>query len=402
MNDYIGLVATPISLAAALLTASLLGPRLGLRLAAGRSAPIDGLRGYAAFFVFICHAAAWFYFVRNGRWSVTPVRAYGNLGTVSVVVFFMITAFLFTTKLLDSRHGKIDWLRMLVSRFMRLTPVYVFAVAVLLLVAGFLSSFERSVSWPLLLISTTQWLGFTLAGAPDVNGVRDTWLVIAGVTWSLRYEIFFYLLLPVLAIVARTPAPAAWVVVVCTALALIVFAARLTPMLVAPFLGGILAAWLVRFPKLRAWALTSTASVLALVAFVGVIALSRGAFKVTPLALVSFAFFIVAAGNSLFGILSNRSARLLGEVSYSVYLLHAILLFVLVNWGIGVQRLASMSSPLYWSLIVAVTPVLIALCMITFIRIEKPGIESAARISASLRSLLERRTAIPPNENRQV
>ena len=402
MNDYIGLVAAPVSLAAALITASLLGPRLGLRLAAGRSAPIDGLRGYAAFFVFICHAAAWYYFVRTGRWAVTPLRAYGNLGSVSVVVFFMITAFLFTTKLLDSRHGKIDWLRMLVSRFMRLTPLYIFAIALLLLVVGTLSGFEPSVGWPLLLTSVTQWLGFTLAGAPDVNGVRDTWLIIAGVTWSLRYEIFFYLLLPVLAVLTKTPAPAAWVVLVCTALALVVYAARLTPMLVAPFLGGVLAAWLVRFPKLRAWALTSTASVLALVAFVGVTALSRGAFKVAPLALVSFAFFVVAAGNSLFGILSNRSARLLGEVSYSVYLLHALFLFVLVNWGIGVQSLASMSSPLYWSLIVGVTPALIALCLVTFVRIEKPGIESSARITSSLRRLLGRRATIAPNENQRV
>ena len=319
-----------------------------------------------------------------------------------MVVFFMITAFLFTTKLLDSRNGTIDWLRMLVSRVMRLTPLYLFAMAVLLLLVGILSGFERSVAWPELLTSVPAWLGFTLAGAPDVNGVRDTWLIIAGVTWSLRYEIFFYLLLPALAVLTRAPAPAAWIALVCTVLALLVFAARLTPMLVAPFLGGMLAAWLVRVPRLREWALTSTASMLALVAFFGVIALSRGAFKLAPLALVSFAFFIVAAGNSLFGILSNRSARLLGEVSYSVYLLHAIFLFALVNWGIGLQRLASMSSPLYWSLIVGVTPALIALCMITFVWIEKPGIESTARISGSLRRLFERRAAITANKNRRV
>lgn len=402
MNDYIGLVAAAVSLAVAMATVSVLGPHLGMRLVSGRSAPIDGLRGYAAFFVFICHAAAWFYFVRTGRWSVTPLRAYGNLGTVSVVVFFMITAFLFTTKLLDSRNRTIDWLRMLVSRVMRLTPLYLFAMAALLLLVGVLSGFERSVAWPELLTSVPAWLGFTLAGAPDVNGVRDTWLIIAGVTWSLRYEIFFYLLLPALAVLTRAPAPAAWIALVCTVLALLVFAARLTPMLVAPFLGGMLAAWLVRVPRLREWALTSTASTLALVAFCGVIALSRGAFKLAPLALVSFAFFIVAAGNSLFGILSNRSARLLGEVSYSVYLLHAIFLFALVNWGVGLQRLASMSSTLYWLLIVCVTPALIALCMITFVWIEKPGIESTARISGSLRRLFERHAATTANKNRSV
>ena len=402
MNDYIGLVAAAVSLAVALATVSFLGPHLGMQLVSGRAAPIDGLRGYAAFFVFISHAAAWFYFVRTGRWAVTPLRAYGNLGSVSVVVFFMITAFLFTTKLLDSRNGTIDWLRMLVSRFMRLTPLYLFAMAALLMLVDILSGFERSVAWPALLTSVPAWLGFTLAGAPDVNGVHDTWLIIAGVTWSLRYEIFFYLLLPVLAVLTRAPAPRGWIVVVCMVLAMIIFAARLTPMLVAPFLGGMLAAWLVRVPRLREWARTSTASVLALGAFVGVIALSRGAFKVGPLAVLSFAFFVVAAGHSLFGILSNRSARLLGEVSYSVYLLHAMILFALVNWGIGVQKLASMSSPLYWSLIVGVTPPLIALCMITFVRIEKPGIENTARISGSLRRLFERRSTVTANGKRRL
>ncbi|HEY8707516.1 MAG TPA: acyltransferase family protein [Burkholderiaceae bacterium] len=121
MSDYIGLVGGALCALLALITVSVLGPRLGLRLAPGRSAPIDGLRGYAAFFVFICHSAAWFYYVRTGRWAIMPVRAYGNLGSVSVVVFFMITAFLFTSKLLNARQGHIDWLRMLLSRVMRLT-----------------------------------------------------------------------------------------------------------------------------------------------------------------------------------------------------------------------------------------------------------------------------------------
>ena len=142
MSDYIGLIGAFLCALLALITVSLVGPRLGLRLLPGRSAPIDGLRGYAAFFVFLCHATAWFYFVRTGRWAIMPLRAYGNFGSVSVIVFFMITAFLFTTKLLDSRRGKMHWLRMLVSRFMRLTPLYLFAMTALLGVLAAATGFE--------------------------------------------------------------------------------------------------------------------------------------------------------------------------------------------------------------------------------------------------------------------
>ena len=392
-SAYLGLAAAALCTLVALSTAALLGPRLGLRLAPGRSAPIDGLRGYAAFFVFVSHAAAWFYYVRTDRWANVPLRALGNLGSVSVVIFFMITAFLFTKKLLDSRQGRIDWLRMLVSRFMRLTPLYLFAMGALLLVLGAVSGFELRESLAKLLASLGEWLVFTTTGAPDLNGMRDTWLIIAGVTWSLPYEIFFYLLLPLLAIPIGAPVPRLVIVLASTGIALAVLLTRPEPVLATAFLGGALAAGLVRVPWLRALAGTSAASVGALAALGGVTALF-GPFRPVPLTILSLAFLVVAAGNSLFGILTNRAARLLGEVSYSMYLLHAILLFALVRWGIGVQALAVMPAAAYWSIILCLTPLLVILCMITFTLIERPGIESAPRITASVRGLLDRRKAM--------
>jgi len=78
-----------------------------------------------------------------------------------------------------------------------------------------------------------------------------------------------------------------------------------------------------------------------------------------------------------------------------MYLLHAIVLFTLVHWGIGVQALAVMPAAVYWSIILGLTPVLVSLCIVTFVLIERPAIDSVPRITASLRRLLSRGRPVP-------
>lgn len=76
----------------------------------GRFASIDGLRGYLAFFVFLHHSAIWYFCLRTGQWKVPPSNLYTHFGQSSVAMFFMITGFLFSLKLIDrpmeSRFGR--------------------------------------------------------------------------------------------------------------------------------------------------------------------------------------------------------------------------------------------------------------------------------------------------------
>lgn len=384
MNHYIGLIGATLCLLLALATISIVGPRLGLRLISGRYASIDGLRGYAAFFVFLSHAAAWFYYARSGQWAVTPIRAYGNLGSIGVVVFFMITAYLFITKLAGATGRSMDWLRLFTSRVTRLAPLYLFAMAMLLLVTAAATGFELRDGVATQIGPLAKWLAFTIGGAPDLNQLKDTWLIIAGVTWSLPYEIFFYLMLPLIALLIRRPASMA-LVVVTTSMAGLVLWAQPDIGLVAPFLGGAIAAWAARAPSLQRWAGSSAASALTVTALVLVFARFWGATRPLPLALVTLAFCCIACGNSIFGALTTRAARLLGEVSYSMYLLHAIALYAVVRWGIGLDRLAVMSPVTYWLLMAALTPPLVVLCTLTFVLIERPGIDSTEGVVACLR-----------------
>ena len=118
-----------------------------------------------------------------------------HLGQTSVALFFMITAFLFWGRVL-SRRGGLDLMAFLVSRLFRLYPAYLVMLGLLLAVTyGFVTPEQRANAglWPQL----ASWMLFTVFGAPNLNGLPDTGMVVAWVTWSLPYEWLFYLALPV-------------------------------------------------------------------------------------------------------------------------------------------------------------------------------------------------------------
>ena len=85
--------------------------------------------GVMALAVFVSHSSIWYFYLRTGTWDVPPSNVYTQLGQGSVTLFFMITGFLFWSKLLDGRQQPIDWSRLYLSRALRLGPLYLVAVA---------------------------------------------------------------------------------------------------------------------------------------------------------------------------------------------------------------------------------------------------------------------------------
>jgi peptidoglycan/LPS O-acetylase OafA/YrhL len=125
-------------------------------------------------------------------------------GQASVMFFFMITGFLFWSKAITSR-GRPIWRVLYINRYFRIAPLYFFATSLMLLIVLGASNFHLRVSfltfaqeiWPLSLA------GFYSADAP-INTYPSPSLILAGVTWTLRFEWLFYLLiLPVSALFAR-------------------------------------------------------------------------------------------------------------------------------------------------------------------------------------------------------
>ncbi len=389
--------ATPILailafLAAWLAAATLLrffGPaRQGLPPAdSGRYRSIDGLRGYLAFGVFVHHCVVTWFYLQTGQWVVPASNFYAQLGQTSVALFFMITAFLFWGRLVDQAAG-IRWRDLYISRIFRLFPLYFFALAVMLLIV-FASS-----QWVLLepgrrfLRELAQWFFFATPNNPDLNRFNDTNLLIAGVVWTLHYEWLFYLALPVFGLVfARSGKPLAAALAIGALLVLFGVYHWQNPFdlnILASFLGGILAVYWVRQPVLRTLGQGPPAGVLALLCIFGVMFLAPTAYAAGPILFLSIFFVIIASGNELFGALRLRASLWMGEISYSIYLLHGLLLWLLLQRLLPLAAVPGPREILFMILVPILGMLLVVLSTLTHLCIEKPGMIAGRRLAGVL------------------
>jgi peptidoglycan/LPS O-acetylase OafA/YrhL len=160
------------ALAVALAAVFLLQRRFGAPPPARRFATLDGLRGYAAFLVFIGHASTWVVYARTGVATYPASRLYRHFGESSVALFFMITGLLFWSKVIDGRSRPLDWRRLYVSRVLRLFPLFVVLVALLWIVGLAADGPHLRVS-PARCAADRCRLAFTIAGMPDINRTAE-------------------------------------------------------------------------------------------------------------------------------------------------------------------------------------------------------------------------------------
>ena len=371
-----------IAVALALATAFLLARRFGAPPVQGRFSSIDGLRGFLAFFVYLHHSCIWYFYLHTGRWVPPPSNLYTHFGESSVALFFMITGFLFFSKLLDERERKIDWLKLYVSRFLRLVPLY-FSVMTLLFITVFaLSKGTLREPLPKLIVGITRWLGFTIFGGPPLNGVNETSLIVASVTWSLPYEWVFYFLLPLMAVLIRVRPPLVYFGASVVGLGLIFLYPNYKYLI---FLGGVFAALLVRLECFCKIAVSKSLSVVAIACLAAAVAVFPTAYQVAPMMLIAFFFIIVAAGNSLFGLLNYVTTRTLGEYSYGIYLTHGFILFVTFNFFIGLPESRHLSVLEFWSVIAGISPVLVLVCFLAYRFIERPAMQQTGKVTMWIR-----------------
>ena len=341
------------------------------RLIAGRFSTIDGLRGYLALFVFIHHSSIWFVFNKTGIWELPRSNLFAMFGQASVSLFFMITSFLFFDKLLIKRKDKFDWYGFFMGRLFRLFPLYLIAMCVLFAIVAVLSHGELRESSTAILKSALRWMTFSGLGAPDINHVEAN-IITAGVTWSLPYEWCFYLVLPLIWVLVGGRLSIPFLAVSCMSIGWVLYRA-MSLQICTNFLGGMVAALVIRDERCIRFAKSKTASILA-VALVASLPMFPTAYDFAPFLLLTLLFCLIASGTSIFGILHAKVSHGLGELAYSIYLLHGIVLFVVINFAIGSVRAYSMSTVTYTGLIVCIVPILLGISILTFKYIEAPGI----------------------------
>lgn len=365
-------------------TSFLLVKKFGAPPLMGRFASIDGLRGYLAFFVFLHHSCIWYFYLRTGQWQVPPSNLYTHFGETSVALFFMITGFLFFSKLIEGKIKRIDWGKLFVSRILRLVPLYLFLMFFLFLIVVYLSNGILNEPFQKLLIKMVRWLGFTILGGPNLNGIEYTGLIIAGVAWSLPYEWFLYLSLPLLALMIGVVAPLPFIAL--SVASLFYFEIWNLQIYYLSFLGGITAAFLCRSSRFCDFAVRNISSFIVLACLASVVTFYSSAYGIAPNLLLAIAFALIASGNTLFGLLISPVSRTLGELAYGIYLLHGISLFIVFTFIVGWVEARSLSSISHWLIIIGVSPVLIFICFLAFRFIEYPAMQSTAAVTVWLRA----------------
>ena len=395
------LVMVLVAIAAALLARALPqspaspSPAPGSVATPPRHAPLQGFRGLLAFGVFMHHSFIWSRYGRGHGWVDADV--WHQFGESRVVLFFMLTATLFYGRLLDGRGRRIDWLKLYVSRLLRLGPAYWFAMMLMFAAIAYATVHHIDgageaiikFSWSEVLVQCLAWMGFSILGMPSIDGYFATPTVTAVVTWTLPYECVFYALLPLLALPLRVKMPATTLALgLAAALWLIVWLPD--PACAVPFAGGMAVALVMRVPRAAAALRHRAAAVGAALATTAAILLFPTMYAPLPMLLLAFTLVVVACGNDLFGILNWRLPQMLGNCAYSLYLLHGIVLYTLFMLVIGPERGARLTDWQYVALLAALIPVVVGFAWASQRWIESPPMRAVPAVTAALRALVAR------------
>jgi peptidoglycan/LPS O-acetylase OafA/YrhL len=330
-----------------------------------RVSSLDGLRGVLATAVIVHHFIVSYYWHVNGVWETTDSRVLNNMGTVPVSLFFMITGYLFTAKVYRSEP---KWRQILSSRVRRIFPMYLFSVALITAIALYQSAGANA---PIMdtLKALGRWVIFI--GSP-INDFPETVRINASVQWTLLYEVVFYLSLPVLYCLLRRRLPGMAVAVTLVVLACLwgEYHHHFHNRFIKLFAVGIAVA--VFEERMRQWRIDFTGVRCTLVAIaILLICMKLKSYSTLQMLILGIPFALFVLGNSLHGVLEVRGLKILGEASFSIYLLHGIVIYSLFSL-LNVYDFASsdtVSYLLYLPLIILLTS---SISVATYWCIEHP------------------------------
>lgn len=336
----------------------------------GRYGAVDGLRGYLAMAVFIHHFIITWYWKNTGFWERPPEDYFQNYGKVGVAIFFMITGFLFISKILNNREN-INWLRLFESRVFRIYPLYLFALLVITLNVLVNTKFELNVYAFAIIKQYLKWFIFF---GNEINGFSDTRKIIAGVDWTLKYEWIFYISLPLIAkVISYGKGASVFLVFAC----LLVFEFPIrylgisTVFFILFAVGGVCA----YFIKARLFdEINFHRKSVSLVSFLLLVftLIYPNTFDLWHVVAMSLFFLLVSQGNDMFGLFRQIPSVLLGEISYSIYLLHGALLYLLFS-QLTIFSLDQWPLSTYLLLMPIVAGIVVIMSVFTYLSIEMPS-----------------------------
>lgn len=279
---------------------------------------IDGLRGVAAIAVVATHfwrttpSGASVSFLFDGRSS------YGPLG---VQIFFCITGILFFGQMIE-KGGDFKWSEFYSSRVRRIVPAYV-SFFVLGLAAVLIYGNVGKASFG----SLSNIIDMALMGFAG-NGTGKTFAgvyldLVFGVIWTLRYEVMFYMSFPlVVYIISRVGVRVGFAMM---AIACMYELAKTGTTFCAYFVTGGVA-----YLLYKKYSLGSVSRFVLMLLCVALLIIfvrhDFPAFGWEQYILSSTIFICLAISRPK--VLSSAPLRYLGDISYSIYLVHAPILII--------------------------------------------------------------------------
>jgi peptidoglycan/LPS O-acetylase OafA/YrhL len=354
-----------------------LPPTLSHRLGnEARYVAIDGIRGYLAFGVFVHHCLVTWIFLPEGSWAPLPHNFENQLGATSVAIFFMITALLFWGR--AQAKGGLDLRSFFTTRLFRIYPLYLFVLFLICCAVAYASRFVALESGTAITKEIVKWLFFRV---PDINLYYRTTLIVKGVTWTLLYEAWFYLCLPLLVLVFIKRSSVWMKAIALVAVALLFKVNHIEFGIAATFLGGIFAVYWRMNKRCIEVAQTKTAAFVAVLCLCIDFFFLYKPFNALGIVLLTVFFVVIASGNTLFGLLKMRGALWLGEISYSIYLCHGLVLWVVMQNILPHIRAYHHSTMWFVASAIGMTPIVVLFCSASYLLIEKPFIAIGHRIS---------------------
>ncbi len=343
-----------------------------------RYATIDGIRGFLAFGVFVHHYVITWVDLRYGFCCAPPHNFENELGRGSVAIFFMITAFLFWGRTCAKRGLEIK--KFFISRVFRIYPLYLVFVSLLFLAVAYEGNWTAAEPTSAIAKEAVKWFFFH---TPIINRQG---MAFGGVAWTLLYEAWFYLSLPLLAIVFLQEKTFWKKALAAGAVAGLFVINHLSFATACAFLGGIVAVYWTLDAQRAKLARSKTATWIALACLACLGLFVYDPFTAAGIALLTVFFVVISSGNSLFGLLSLPGARWMGEISYSIYLVHGIVLWLVMNL---LARIPEFHPSVFWlaGVGIALTPLIVLLTSVSYIFIERPCIAMGHQFGKSSHGL---------------
>ena len=342
---------------------------------ASRNVTIDGLRGLLALGVFIHHSNLWNQFLVVGLWEKSRTNIYNQFGNIRVAMFFMITSFLFISKLLNTKEGGFNFHHFLISRIYRLVPMYYFSMALIVILLLFVTKWQLNTSIFEQIQSIFYWGSFAAFKHPLINNYPLTNLC-TGALWTMAYEWLFYFSMPLIALFIFKKTKPQYTLMSVVFILLFLRFHTFVIYYVYEFIGGGLIALLINKTKFN----TKIKEIVGSILVIGCLVLFfryDNARNIKCIALLTIIFGLVATGTSLFGLFNIKQLHFIGKMSYSIYLLHSVMLFTVFYYGVGFEEAKTLSSTSFCLIIFCLTPVLMTISYLTYRFIERPFMDKS-------------------------